>query len=64
MKFTAKVNTVETLQDYLNNAKVCYDAGCVGAYEMFLSQFIDALKWYTRFTGKKYTVKDWKVVEA
>lgn len=59
-----KKNAVKTLQGYVDEAKVCYEAGCVGAYEMFLAQLADAMKWYARFTGRKYTVKDWQVVEA
>ena len=59
-----KKNAVKTIQAYLDIAKQYADTGCVVAYDTALAQVADAIKWYGRFTGKRYTVKGWTVVES
>ena len=61
---TTKKNAISTLQGYIDEAKAYYDAGCICTYNMFLAQYADALKWYSKFTGKKYEVRDWVVMEV
>ena len=60
----SKKNAVKTIQSYLDIAKQYSDAGCLVAYDMALGQVADAMKWYSKFTGKKYTIVNWKVAEV